>query len=1122
MIMGCHMRARNLVLGIAFALAIGQVARPQEAVVGIDLGGAVNHPPRADYEWAAGLTLDHFLLANGERLAAAPTFASLLWDDTALYVRFHCTDPDAIYRAGVRLARTDRVEISLLPPGAPERELWQFSAEQNGSAFSTHAGIKAELQGATVTLAESRWTAQLTIPWAQVGGLPAQTFHLQLARVRFLTGEVSSPSAVDFHDGPVSYPQTPLACDEFMEATLGGRKSVQTAGFGLIRLPSGARRWEPRALLHHASAAELKDIAQLQQDLRSKPTDQANLEDRVRLAQIWYDLLDQEGVSFHPESGTWLLNEGELDPWNARHQFNNALAQGDAAKAGRILDSLLRHFDRLSASWFADGTPGDVRDEAWAPVGAIESAEAAKDEIVLHALAGGRKLDLFLSFPVLGGIRLHGPEKGLFTPPAPTAPAIEKAAQGIRARAQDLTVDIGLKTDWHISLTAAAGTQAVWSLHAGDLRVRLDAKGGIAAIDLGGALSPGESIFGLGERFDSLNQRGKTLTLWQQDAWDCLVQGGLKNQAYKPIPLWHSTAGYSVFWNTTYEIRADFGKAREDRYRLTAHGPILDLYIWPGDYRQVLRTGYTALTGRPVLPPVWAFEPWMGGGGGRWARNRGVTPTQTMLDEAAHFQRLDIPHSAIYAEGPGSSDPLLYRKLEPLNIRVLTWGRSQPLGWNLDTIKTALPDVPPDKLPLMRLAGGKVFGFPAHHILSGQFPYYDFTDPRALDLLRAYSKPLLDLGVAGSMVDFGDLVPREALFHDGRSGEEMHNGYAYLYHRAVRRVFEERRGDNYILFSRGGAAGSQAELCQMAGDHASNFRGLDESIAGGLSIGASGFSCWGVDVGGYAGKADEEVYIRWVEYGAFSPLMRFHGTEPREPWYYSDSAVDIYKKYVWLRENLVPYIYGSAQDAHTAGVPIMRALPPIEDEYMFGDDLLVAPVHTPGERRTITLPKGNWTSFWTGEPVAGGTREFRAPLGEIPVFLRAGALVPVQVAPDLELGESMSAGRVPALLLTPPEPAASHHTWVLPQEQTPARLESVAGKDGFQVNVENWPGLRYLLVSGLRSRVTGVKADGESLMVLDRRATETLPPGWERIGENRVLVRLPVSVKHVVLFSTAQ
>ncbi len=1109
-------------LAVFLALTVIGVSHAQEALVAIDLGPAVERPPERQSDWQDALGIDRFLLANGngEQIQTTSTSASLEWDATALYVRFRCSDRDPLYRDGVRLRRTDRVEVGLLPPAAKQNDLWQFSVDEDGAATFTHGAIKSELQGSQVTVEEGEWTANFTIPWLQLGGIPTKAFMLQLARVRSITGEVLSPSAVDFHDGPVTTDFAPPATDEFIEVTLGGKKETRTAGFGLITLPSGTRRWQRRAVLHRATVEELKEIAHLQQELDSQPTSDANLADRVRLAEIWYDLLDREGFSFNAESETWLPAQGELDPWSARHKFNDALAIHDFATAYQILDSLLGHFNRVSKSWFADGTPGDTKDDAWIAIDSIDAATVASNQIVLRARAAEQSIDLYLSFPSAGGVRLHGPDVGFFSPNALLSMEFKRSENEVRAAANHLIVEIGLKSDWHLDLLAPDRPQPIWSLRKGDLLVHREAGGRIAGIELRGHLSLAEGIFGLGERFDSFNQRGKILTLWQLDAWDSLVHGGLENQAYKPIPLWHSTSGYSVFWNTSYEIRADFGNARQDAYRITAHGPILDLYVWSGEYQDALRQ-YSSLTGKPLLPPVWAFEPWMGGGGERWAKDLTKTPTQAMFDVVARFQQLDIPHSSIYAEGPASSDPLLYRGLEPLNIHVLTWARSQPLGWSFDRLANALPDVPPSRLPLMKVADGSVYGFPANHILADQFPYFDFTDPRGVDLLRAYWKPLLDLGVSGSMVDFGDLVPRTAIFHDGSTGEQMHNWYAHLYHRYVHQVFEERRGDDHILFSRGASPGSQADVSQMAGDHESNFRGLDESIVGGLSISASGFSNWGADVGGYRGKPDEEVYLRWIEFGTFSPLMRFHGTEPREPWNYGQASIGIYKKYAWLRENLLPYIYGSAQDAHGEGTPLLRPLPAVAaDEYMFGDDLLVAPVHEPGEHRTITIPAGHWTSLWTGLPIAEGRRDTLAPLDEIPVFLRAGALVPVDVAPDFSMGESMSLGRFSALLLTRPDKERASHAWKLPRREGITRLEAVNQVSGFQLTVDNWQELRFLIILGLPGEIKNVTADGQILPALDSKQAESFPPGWRRIDQGRLLVRLPAAPRHVVSIAT--
>lgn len=1100
--------SKIFVLPIFLAAAFAGYA--QQAVVALRLGPAVHHAPQTAADWRHSVTLDHFWRENGESQPVTPTSASVAWDKAALYVRFICADPDPVFRDGVRVKRTDSVEVGLLPYGS--KDLWRFNVDEGGSFYARRNEQGTTMQPAQVTLSGDAWTAEITIPWQQIGGMPAGPFRLQLSRNRFITGEVLSPSALDYHDGPA-------ATDTFMEVRTGGTARIITAAPGLIALPSGISRWERSAVLQPATVANRKEIARLQNTLVRQPTTNANVRDRVRLAEIWYDELNQEGFSFHDTAGTWLLNPGEQNPWDARHAFNQALRDGDRAAAYKILDSLLLHFVRVSREWFADGTPGDVRSTAWMPVEEISSAARNGDEIVLHASAAGEKFDLHLSFLSSGGIRLHGPATGHFAPAAVQAFQTSQTAQGLQAIAGDTTVAITTGHAWKVEVSRT-GNPGNWQIQSGDLRL-LKQEGQITAVDLRGLLHPEEKIIGLGERFDALNQRGKTLTLWQLDAWDATARNGLSNQAYKPIPFWQNTGGYSIFWNSSYEMRADFGVDQANQYRVTADGPVFDLFVWPGDETHSLRS-YTGLTGRPLLPPVWALEPWMGGGGQRWADDPSKTPAQTILDVAAHFHRLDIPHSAVYAEGQASSDPLLYRGLEPLNIHVLTWARSQPLGWDWQQIRNALPGIPESKLPVMRMTGGSIYQFTPPHPLADQFPYIDFTDPDGIQLLRAYWKDRLDLGVAGTMVDFGDLVPRNALFHDGSTGRQMHNWYVHGYDKAVQQVFRERRGTDQILFARGATAGTQAFVGQMAGDHASNFRGLDESITGGLSLCSSGFSNWGSDIGGYVGKPDEEVYLRWVEFGTFSPLMRAHGTEPREPWYYGEAAVNTYRKYAWVRENLLPYIAGSAQDVHRTGTPLMQALPLLaSDEYTFGSDLLVAPVHMPGDQRKILLPAGAWTNLWTGAPETASTLEATVPIDAIPVFVRAGALLPVELAPDFKLGSSMSTGRIPALIVTPASTDATSHWWKLPDTTGPVMLRSMRYPDGFTLTVDNWHKLRYVLVLGLRSAVRQVAVNGQPLPQWNEQDKKTMPPGWEPTGPHTLLVRLPADQKQSIHFTLA-
>ncbi len=192
----------------------------------------------------------------------------------------------------------------------------------------------------------------------------------------------------------------------------------------------------------------------------------------------------------------------------------------------------------------------------------------------------------------------------------------------------------------------------------------------------------------------------------------------------------------------------------------------------------------------------------------------------------------------------------------------------------------------------------------------------------------------------------------------------MHNFYSYDYHRTCNAVFREKRGDDFIFISVGAAApGTQQWAAQFAGDHPSNFAGLRGVFTGALNLCACGFSTWGSDLGGFLGWPEPAVYMRWTQFGCFSPLMRCHGRTPREPWNYGDAAVANYKYYAWVRENLLEYIYNSAVDSHKAGIPLIRSLAvaypdesllaTVSDEYMFGSDLLVAPVMDENNSRTI-------------------------------------------------------------------------------------------------------------------------------------------------------------------------
>lgn len=254
--------------------------------------------------------------------------------------------------------------------------------------------------------------------------------------------------------------------------------------------------------------------------------------------------------------------------------------------------------------------------------------------------------------------------------------------------------------------------------------------------------------------------------------------------------------------------------------------------------------------------------------------------------------------------------------------------------------------------------------------------------------------------------------------------------------------------------------------------------------------------------------------------------MRCHGTQPREPWEYGLAVVAIYRRYAWLRHNLLDYIWLNAIEASQTGRPLLRALPlafpgqahlaGCDDAYLFGPDLLVAPMHNPGEHRPVPLPAGRWTDFWTGRVVTGGrVVTVPAPLDRIPVFLRAGALVPVRLNAALRWGESLTNDAVHALVVTPPA-APEARRWRLPDG--PFELSSRLITGGFQIDLNGRPATRYLLVRG--ATVTAVRVNGEDLPHLTGAERTACPPGWYR-EPGRTIVRLPHDVYRCIGFRCA-
>ncbi len=973
----------------------------------------------------------------------------------------------------------------------------KVTADEAASArHSTIAVRNVSAFEADVTRRAGEWLVSFQIPWGTLGGKPKSTLGFLPMRTRWRDGEFSSPVAIDINEG--------MPVDVLIETHFSGTAEVDNAQSSLCRLPSGIFRWQRPALRTYPDAETCRQIWEMQGSL-STPTDKDSLGQRLFLTQRWMEMMMQEG--FTPLPRAWGILKYDLTLAFCRQRVNTALQKNDMEQACLSLDTYLSQMNNMSRWWYADGSPGNLLTDEWKPVKSAEGLEVQGKTLLMHCVAGDQKIDLRLALPSTGGIRIYGSEEGYWRPAdlLPLAATLTPSSCSIDFTDGKVVVH---RDPFSISIFGADGAEAM-QIGANSLAFRFGQDGKILGVDFKHSLDRDELIYGFGEKYDHFNHNGNVLTLWGTDDW--VGNGeGMANTTYKPLPIFHSSRGYMVFDNSSYRLRADMGKTEPGQYRLTQPGNIFDFYLWVGTPGKTMQS-YTALTGRTPVPPKWAFEPWMGRGGGAWAEDRLHDPVAQEESSALRFAELDIPHSAIYAEGPSALSPELNQFMAARGIRVLGYfwpeiGRSKQ--------QSLLPELTPEELPIMH-CGTEC----ATDVLSDQaLSYVDFTNPHAMELCRRALREALDLGEAGSMVDFGDMVPDDATFYDGQHGAEMHNFYYYDYHRTISQVFQEKRGNDFVLYGRGAAPGTQRWVGQFAGDHPANFIGLKHVLTGALNLCTCGYSNWGSDLGGYFGYPQPAVYMRWFQFGCFSPWMRPHGTAPREPWYFSDAAVTNYKFLAWTRENILNYTYNAAVIAHDTGTPIMRSMPlafPGEkdvactpEQYMFGPELLVAPVVTEDTFKVITFPSGIWTSLWDGTTVKGPiTLKVDAPLDTIPVYLAPGAVMPVRLSPELQFGKSMTGGRVDALVVTSSDKDKEVCFLNVLGEAAKVTLQSMTGDIHWRI--ENLPEMLYLLVYGTAS-ASSVMVDGAELPRVKAADFGSMQVGWlADVAGNRVVIHLP-------------
>ncbi len=538
-------------------------------------------------------------------------------------------------------------------------------------------------------------------------------------------------------------------------------------------------------------------------------------------------------------------------------------------------------------------------------------------------------------------------------------------------------------------------------------------------------IDPDETFYGWGEWFNAFQRKQGSIQLHIREAIS-ITQG---KQTYSAFPFFISSKGYAFFLLNSHQSRWTINSER-GKLRIKVDGPPLDyIVIHAPTLKQNLQV-YTSLTGRPPLPPRWAF--------GLWVTSYPQGSQEGVLEHVRAHRERRIPLDAVILDYHWEErfhnfcwrqelipDPDgLIADLRALGMRLgliftpFLNRRNQPL--KKIGLQMLVKDIPKgmlfsDERALPEFEEAERNGFLAHPDAAwwfGRGGMFDFSSPQAAAWWQERMKALYVQGVDFFKNDDGEYLPEDAHSALGINGQEYHNLYGFYYGKAIfegMQTLDERRG---LIYARSVWAGSQRYPGLFLGDQKPTFECMRRTLRAGLNLGLAGFAYWTADVFGLDGKTDEETHMRYAQWALLNPIARYFWRPPavdatRFPWSHGARAEENFRRYTNLRYRLLPYFYALAWQAWQTGLPIVRPLllefeadtrfADVYDQYMLGSDLLVAPVVTRGARsRHILLPQGEWYDFWSEQCWQGpGEIEISAPLEHLPLLVRGGAILPL-------------------------------------------------------------------------------------------------------------------------------
>ena len=582
------------------------------------------------------------------------------------------------------------------------------------------------------------------------------------------------------------------------------------------------------------------------------------------------------------------------------------------------------------------------------------------------------------------------------------------------------------------------------------------------------SLKAGERIYGCGESPTGLNKAGQKVNIFVTDP-----QGPETDQMYKPVPFWFSNRGYGIFMHTSAPLTCDFGASYVGAQKIYMADEMLDMFLMVGNPKQILDE-YTSLVGKTPMPPVWSFGTWM---------SRITYLSDTDAYEVARQLRSNrIPADVIHLDtGWFGVDWQCDYKFAADRFKDPAKMIKDLLDDGFHISLWQLPYFTPQN----KFYGELVQKGLVVRNADGSLPYedavLDFTNPATVEWYQGHLRSLLEMGVGAIKVDFGEGAPYHGVYSNGRTGLYEHNLYPLRYNKAVWDVTHavasgeptasnteqsvpevqfvranapsgtdcsadsctsvsadsctsasaDNAEGNAIIWARSAWAGSQRYPLHWGGDAANTNEAMLSTLHAGLSLGLSGFPFWSHDMGGFVQSTPEDLYRRWLPFGFLTSHTRSHGAPPTEPWFYNSDFVDYYRSCAEMKYQLMPYIVEQARQCTQTGLPMLRALfveyPEdgaawlVEDQYLFGSDIMVAPIFegddeyiyptdyskgvteaqsrptcgTTVYERDVYLPGGQWVDFQTGKTYKPGWNRIATAGMEAVILVRKGAVIPM-------------------------------------------------------------------------------------------------------------------------------